>query len=116
MCHYAIHQDEEYYPDSFRYRPAWWLAGGGDDNGLVHSAFCPFSIGPRGCVGESMAMKERMITIARMVWLYDACLYPGDENRGPRGSGGDRKGNGRHRVGEYHSSYVICLSARRTDL
>ncbi|KAK7733126.1 hypothetical protein SLS53_008314 [Cytospora paraplurivora] len=96
VCHYAIHHNEAYYPDSFHYRPERWLEGG--DNSLVHAAFCPFSIGPRGCVGKSMAIKELMITIARVVWLYEARLCPEDEKRG---AGGELKGYGRHRVGEY---------------
>lgn len=113
VCHYAIHHNEEYYPDSFCYRPERWLvgshntgsSGAGGDHSLVHAAFCPFSIGPRGCVGKSMAMKELMITIARVVWLYDARLAPGEEYRGEGGSG---KGYGRHRVGEYqmHDMFV----------
>lgn len=109
VCHYAIHHNEEYYPDSFRYRPERWLlaapgggagggGGGGADKSLAHAAFCPFGVGPRGCVGKSMAVKELMITTGRVVWLYNARLCPGDENRS---AGGDQKGYGRHRAGEY---------------
>ncbi|MCJ1311413.1 hypothetical protein MMC25_005084 [Agyrium rufum] len=37
---------------------------------LARSAFCPFSVGPRGCVGKGMAYKEMTIVIARLVFLF----------------------------------------------
>ena len=107
VSHYALHHNEEYYPDSFIYKPERWLTdrnvGESKEEAekrvyLAHSAFCPFSIGPRGCVGKGLAMKELMITIGRIVWLYDMRLAIGEEHRG---SGGPDKGYGRHRVGEY---------------
>ena len=105
--HYAIHHNEDHYPDSFTYRPERWIADTGtgeqDENrqqqvAAAKSAFCPFSIGPRGCVGKSLAMKELMVTIARVIWLYDIRFAPGKELHG---TGGERKGFGRHRSGEY---------------
>ncbi len=89
--HYAIHHNDEYYPDSFSYRPERWIMerinGETEEEAhrrvkLAQSAFCPFSLGPRGCVGKTLAMKEIMITIARIVWLYDMRLTPGEEHRG----------------------------------
>ncbi|KAK8052688.1 putative cytochrome P450 67 [Apiospora saccharicola] len=107
VSHYAIHHNEDLYPDSFVYKPQRWLAEPGEGEtrdeaerrvALAHSGFCPFSIGPRGCVGKGMAMKELMVTIARVVWLYDMRLAPGEENRG---CGGPGKGYGRHRASEF---------------
>lgn len=43
-------------------------------------------------------MKELMITIARVVWLYDIRLAPGMERQD---TGYEGKGFGRHRSGEY---------------
>lgn len=106
VVHYALHHNEDYYPDSFAYKPERWLAELGDGEtkeeserrvALAQSAFCPFSIGPRGCVGKGLAMKEVMITMARMIWLYDMRLAPGEEKRG---TGGPGMGLGRHRSGE----------------
>ncbi|KAK8131617.1 cytochrome P450 4A5 [Apiospora sp. TS-2023a] len=107
VAHYAIHHSEDIYPDSFAYRPQRWLSEPGDGEthdeadrrvALAHSGFCPFSIGPRGCVGKGMAMKELMVTIARVVWLYDMRLAPGEEDRG---CGGPGLGCGRHRASEF---------------
>ncbi|KAH6639969.1 cytochrome P450-like protein [Truncatella angustata] len=107
VAHYAIHHNEDFYPDSFAYRPQRWLVEAYEGETveeakhrvqLAQSAFCPFSIGPRGCVGKGLAMKELMITIARVIWLYDMRLAPGEEHRG---GGGREKGYGRHRDSEF---------------
>lgn len=97
---YAIHHNEDYYPDSFAYKPERWIVEGKNsaaDVARAQSAFCPFSIGPRGCVGKAMAMKELMLIIARAVWLYEMRLAPGDQ----RGEGGGDAKLGRHRVQEF---------------
>ena len=55
--HYAIHHNSEYYPQPFEYKPERWIADSEPNvtAGSVsfgQSAFCPFSIGPRGCIGK----------------------------------------------------------------
>jgi cytochrome P450 len=106
--HYAIHHNESLYSDSFAYRPERWIAGckgagsehvtSAEEVALAESGFCPFSIGQRGCVGKALAMKELMVTIARLVWLYDMRLAPGQERVGG-GAKGD--GVGREREEEF---------------
>lgn len=119
VSHYALHHNEDHYPDSFAYQPQRWLMendSGGETKeeaeervARAHSAFCPFSIGPRGCVGKGLAMKELMITIGRVVWLYDMRTAPGEERRG---AGGPEKGYGRHRIGEYQ---MFDMFVSKTD-
>lgn len=77
--HYALHHNENYFPDSFTYKPNRWLVGSetgitAESVELARSAFCAFSTGPRGCLGKGLAYREISITIARMVWLYDMRL------------------------------------------
>ncbi|XXH02093.1 hypothetical protein Hte_008459 [Hypoxylon texense] len=81
--HYTIHHNPAYYPRPFSYLPERWIAGsrksfgyGGtvmteDDVSLAQSAFCPFSVGPRGCIGKGLAYIEMMTTLARALYLYD---------------------------------------------
>jgi cytochrome P450 len=74
--HYTIHHNPTYYPDPFSYIPSRWipskapklLASKVDE---AHSAFCPFSIGPRGCIGKSLAYVELTVTLARVIWMFD---------------------------------------------
>ncbi|KAF3763170.1 cytochrome P450 [Cryphonectria parasitica EP155] len=84
--HYAIHHNADYFPEPFRYVPERWIAGsklpsstlssggvmvGETDVATAQGAFCPFSIGPRGCIGKGLAYVEMTMTLARTLWLYD---------------------------------------------
>ncbi|KAI1386003.1 isotrichodermin C-15 hydroxylase [Hypoxylon trugodes] len=95
--HYSIHHNPAYYPQPFSYIPERWIVGphkslGGygenvvteQDVTVAQSAFCPFSIGPRGCIGKGLAYIEMMTTLARVLYLYDlrksAGFDPGEGN------------------------------------
>ena len=99
--HYAIHHNEAYYPDSFAYKPERWIidekTGVSEESvALAQSAFCPFSIGPRGCVGRALAMKEIMVVVARLIWLFEMRIPEGSTI----GEGKESLGWGRRRSGE----------------
>ena len=74
---YAIHHNPDYFPQPFTFRPGRWIvdekSGGttAEDVARAQSAFFPFNIGSRGCVGKNLAYQELSIAIARVVWLYD---------------------------------------------
>lgn len=59
---FSLHHDERFYPDADRIDPDRWL-----DDDHLKSAFVPFSSGPRGCIGESFAWAEMMITLATVL-------------------------------------------------
>ncbi|KAF2018040.1 benzoate 4-monooxygenase cytochrome-like protein P450 [Aaosphaeria arxii CBS 175.79] len=100
--HYAIHHNADYYPRPFDYVPERWLPDP-ESNPMyahlqdAHAAFCPFSIGPRGCIGKGLAYVELTVTIARVLFLYDMRLAPGTT----LGAGGADLENGRSRPSEY---------------
>ncbi|KAF2796452.1 cytochrome P450 [Melanomma pulvis-pyrius CBS 109.77] len=80
--HYAIHHNSDYYPRPFDYVPERWLSDPAanplhEKLADAHSAYCPFSIGPRGCIGKGLAYVELTLTIARVLFLYDLRLAPG---------------------------------------
>ena len=55
--HYAIHHNAQYFPQPFDYKPERWTAGSDptvttESVNTAQSAFCPFSVGPRGCIGK----------------------------------------------------------------
>lgn len=76
---YALHHNPAYHPDPFTYNPMRWMAGDDEkgDRGsaaalqTAQSAFCPFSVGPRGCIGKGVAYLELTVALARTLWLYD---------------------------------------------
>lgn len=80
---YSIHRQETYYREPEEYVPERWIEGATCQTStaswsttkeaveIARRAFCPFSIGPRGCIGKSMAFMEMRLTIARMMFLFD---------------------------------------------
>lgn len=102
---YSIHHNAAYYSDPFAFSPERWLAaphprscGASPDSvAAAHSAFCPFSVGPRGCIGKGMAYMELSLALARAVFMYDIRLAPGTS----LGEGREDAEYGRHRPGEY---------------
>ncbi|KAJ4294588.1 hypothetical protein N0V90_008279 [Kalmusia sp. IMI 367209] len=100
--HYAIHHNADYFPRPFDYIPERWLSDPASNplhNNLAvaHAAFCPFSIGPRGCIGKGLAYVELTVTIARVLFLFDLRLAPGST----LGAGSKDLEIGRTRATEY---------------
>ena len=96
-CIYAVHHNESYFHDSFDYLPERWLSDGMEASN--HSAFHPFSIGPRSCIGRSFAMAEISIALARVMWLMDFRLCGSQADH--HGEGKPENTQGRHRINEY---------------
>lgn len=79
--HYTIHHNEAYYPAAYSYVPERWIVGATNpvsgmqtteqDTARAQSAFCPFSIGARGCIGKGLAYAEMSTALARTLFLYD---------------------------------------------
>ena len=59
---YSIHHNPQYYPDPFQFSPERWRVGEGkitkEAVKLAQSAFTPFPIGPRACIGRGLAIME----------------------------------------------------------
>ena len=106
---YAIHHNPSYYPQPFDYIPERWLQDP-TANPLysslpaAQSAFNPFSIGPRGCIGKGLAYVELTVTIARVLYLYDFRLAPGTT----LGAGSSDLEEGRTRATEYQIQDVFA--------
>ncbi|KAI1455226.1 cytochrome P450 [Annulohypoxylon moriforme] len=98
---YSIHHNEEYFPDSFSFRPERWL----DDSvtperkRIMRDGFIPFSVGPRGCAGKAMAYLEISLVVAKTLWYFDFGWAQG--GLGEIGAGAPGMGVGRERPGEF---------------
>jgi cytochrome P450 len=100
---YSIHHNPKYYPEPFSYIPDRWLRTRECQSPeiskvsveTVQSAFCPFSIGPRGCLGKPMAYLELTTALARTVYSFDLKLAS------TLGGGSPIGGWGRRRSTEY---------------
>ncbi|KAF4458051.1 Cytochrome P450, E-class, group I [Fusarium austroafricanum] len=92
---YAIHHNELYYPDPFVFNPDRWLQNAKQ----AQSAYNPFSVGPRSCIGKGFAMAELMLSVATILAKFDIRRAPGDE--GCIGQGNVEDEDGRRLVDEY---------------
>lgn len=102
VCTYSLHHNEKYFAEPYAFRPERWLINKHDVDGearlrLMNSAFCPFSLGPRGCAGKAMAYLEASLVIAKTIWAFDFQLAPG----GKSGGGAPNKSPGRRREDEF---------------
>ena len=76
----------------------------------ANKAFNPFSIGPRACIGRSLAMTELSVTLARVIFCMDFRRSEGD--LGKIGEGTPEASNGRNRVKEYQlASHLTSWSS-----
>lgn len=99
-CIYALHHNESYFEDSFSFLPNRWLsAGPGVGLKAVQDAYSPFSRGPRGCIGQSLALLEVSIALARLIWLMDFRI--GNKGKESLGKGTPNATNGRNNGLEY---------------
>ncbi|OTB09488.1 hypothetical protein M426DRAFT_316033 [Hypoxylon sp. CI-4A] len=97
---YSLHHNEEYFPDSFTYRPERWLeVSDPEARRRMREAFMPFSVGPRGCAGKSMAYLETGLVIAKAMWYFDFEIAP--RGLGNIGTGHAGLGPGREREQEF---------------
>ena len=72
VCIYALHHNEDYFGDSYSFSPDRWLDSGPTARPkAVQDAYSPFSVGPRACIGRTLALAEATITLARVMWLMD---------------------------------------------
>ena len=104
---YSIHHNPKYFPDPFTFIPERWLESVNEDETIsdpeavkrAHSAFTPFSKGPRVCIGKGLALMELTSILANMIYRLDFRTVGGEEGR--LGAGMEGMGFGRDRVKEY---------------
>lgn len=100
--HYTIHHNPDYYPDPFNFQPERWIPDSElrvtrESVDIAQSAFCPFSIGSRGCIGKGLAYAELTETLARVIFLYEMRKAAGMTT----GEGHPDLEWGRHRPNEF---------------
>jgi cytochrome P450 len=100
--HYAIHHNPAYFPSPFSFQPNRWLPDHAPPAMAplvdeARSAFAPFSVGPRGCIGKGMAYLELSISLAKVLWEYEMRVAPGTS----AGEGRVGMEHGRERSSEY---------------
>lgn len=72
---YLMHRNPAYWPDPEKFDPQRFSP---DNKKNQHSgAYLPFAIGPRRCIGDSMAIQEMAVHISRIIQKVYFQLVPG---------------------------------------
>ena len=79
-----------------------------DQFATANKTFHPFSLGPRGCPGRSLALLQTSLTLARVVFGFDFRLAEGDLAHVGEGTPG--VSNGRHRLTEFQLGAHVTAS------
>lgn len=69
---YVSHRDPAHFPDPYSFSPDRWFV-----NKPSPFAFCPFSAGPRMCLGERMAVAEIRLLLKYVLERHTPTLQPG---------------------------------------
>ncbi|KAF8851249.1 cytochrome P450 [Acephala macrosclerotiorum] len=99
---YPLHHNPNYFQAPEKFIPERWIPDSmpgitKDTVALANSAYTPFSIGNRACIGKPLAYDEVMMTLARVVYMYEFRLAPGTT----AGEGRPELAWGRHSREEY---------------
>lgn len=83
-CAYATHHSTRYFLRPYEFRPERWLPASHAQydrqfDSDERSAFRPFSMGPRNCLGQAMAYVVLRIMLAKLCWSFDWRLLNEDE-------------------------------------
>ncbi|KAF4910857.1 Cytochrome P450 monooxygenase BOT4 [Colletotrichum fructicola] len=65
---WTLTHSEKYFSDPKEFKPDRWIDPESTD---VKEASQPFSMGPRGCLGQNFAYMEINLILSKMLWKYD---------------------------------------------
>lgn len=111
-CSYILHHNPDLYNEPFKFRPERWIVGerGSTVESVVRAenGYCPFSGGPRGCVGKNLAYLEMSVVIAKVMYQFELRQ---DEKSGNLG-GGSLDGPEGRRIVDQYQLYDIFVATR----
>lgn len=67
---YSLHHNDKYFANPATFDPERWMSNDSQEH-VARRACAPFSIGPRSCMGKSIALAEVMLTTAHILWALD---------------------------------------------
>jgi cytochrome P450 len=102
---YALHHNEEYFPEPLAFKPGRWFPEAADEGGdALKRTFCQvfsrFGVGSHSCVGKAMAYMEASLVLARVIWYIDF-EWPQSAKLDRIGGGMSGGSTGRKRVDEF---------------
>lgn len=76
---WTIQRNPSYWADADQFHPERWLNNGPGTRWEhdVRKSFAPFLLGPRMCIGRSVALQSIRMVIAKLVWSFKIESEPG---------------------------------------
>lgn len=68
---WTMHRSPEVYPEPQVFKPERWMVETDAELQRLRSAFYPFSLGTRGCIGKNMAYNSIYLIAARLTFLFE---------------------------------------------
>jgi cytochrome P450 len=97
VSNFTLFRNPDYFDEPHAYRPERWIvepfAPGTNDKEeaeaerkvkRAQSVFRPFSLGPRHCIAQKLALKEVSYVLAKLIYLFDFRIV-GDSGQVSRG-------------------------------
>lgn len=83
VASYAVHHNEDYFPQPFRFWPERWIvdtdAGNTSEKvARARTALFSFSAGGNNCIGKPTAYRMLALAVARVLWEFDIKRKPGN--------------------------------------
>lgn len=77
---YTIQRSPKYWKYPEEYRPERWSdrGPGSDFEHDDHSAYRPFLLGPRACLGRELGLQVARLVLARLSFRYEMCMTNAD--------------------------------------
>ncbi|KAK3374586.1 cytochrome P450 [Podospora didyma] len=94
IAQFAAYRSPRHWVDPLTFAPERWLAASASSSSSSsvvsppyrdyyaddrRDVFKPFSYGPRNCVGQSLALAECRLIVARLFWRFEVCVLPGQD-------------------------------------
>lgn len=118
---YSVHHNEDYFPDSFAFRPERWI-GSTENVSLARRALCTFSAGRFDCIGKNIAVLACKLVLAKMLLTYELRAADGNVTGGG-GLTGSEMGRARHDeyqlddfLVSYRSGPMVAFRSRQRGL
>lgn len=111
---YAMHHNEDYFQNPFTFIPERWIASDQRELDRLYMAYNPFSLGPRGCAGRSIAFAEIAIFTAQVLLEFDFRSPSG--TAGSVGCGGPEKQAGRRNPMEFQLESHVTTRTEGPEL
>jgi cytochrome P450 len=67
----ALHRNPKYWPHAESFLPHRWLVGPDHEFSPAPGAYRPFELGPRNCIGQTLALMELKVGLAMTVREFD---------------------------------------------